>query len=112
SLHATAEHFRPTGEFGNVADREAGFTQSFGAAAGGKNLDAQRGELLGEIHESCFVENAYERALHRHVLPPEKHISVSVARFQGKQKERNEQKEKFAVVDTDGGTWFRFLPGL
>ncbi len=26
SFHATAEHFRPAGEFGNVADREAGFT--------------------------------------------------------------------------------------
>jgi hypothetical protein len=65
-LHAASEHLRPAGEVGDVAHLDAGFAQQLGRAAGRKNLEAQRGETLGELDDSCFVKHADERALHRH----------------------------------------------
>ncbi len=71
-LYPAAEHFWPAGEFRDVADGEAGIAERFGASTRGEDFNAQGRELFGEVHYSCFVENADERALHRHLLPPEK----------------------------------------
>jgi len=72
SFDAAAEHFWPAGELGNIADGEASFAEELGGAASGEDLDAESGEPVGKVHDSRFVENADERALHCHVLPPEK----------------------------------------
>src|ERR1700736_1137267 len=84
SLDAAAEHFWPAGELGNIADGDASFAKQLGGAAGGEDFDAESGELVCKNNDSRFVENTDERALHSHVLPPEKQISVSVARIEGK----------------------------
>jgi len=76
-LHASAEHFRPAGEIGNVADRDSCFAQQLGGSSGRENLDLQRGQALGKFHDSSLVKHADQRALHRHgILRNEKSTSV------------------------------------
>src|SRR5467141_1900353 len=65
-LDASAEHFRPAGEIGNVAHGDSRFAQQLGGSAGRKNLDLQRGQALGEIHNPGLVKHADQSALHRH----------------------------------------------
>jgi hypothetical protein len=72
SLDAAAEHFRPAGELGNIADGDSSFAEELGGAASGEDFDAESGEFLRKVHDFRFVENADESALHCHELPPEK----------------------------------------
>ncbi len=65
-LHASAQHFRPAGEIGNIAHRYARFAQQFGGPARRENFDLQRGEPLRKFHDPRLVENADQRALHPH----------------------------------------------
>ena len=65
-LHAAAEHFGPAGEIGNVAHRDSRFAQQLGGSSGRENVDLERGQALGEFHDSSFIEHADKRALHRH----------------------------------------------
>ena len=69
-LHPPAKHFRPAGEFGHVAHRNARVTQQLCRPAGGKDLNAQGSQPLREIHDSGLVKNADQRALDRHIIPP------------------------------------------
>ena len=48
-LDAAVEHFGEAGEVGDVADREAGFAQGLGRAAGGDEVGAVGGEGAGEL---------------------------------------------------------------
>ncbi len=57
-LDAAVEHFRESGEFGDVFDHDAGVAEELGGAAGGDEFDAEGGELAGEIDESGFVGDA------------------------------------------------------
>ena len=56
-LDAAVEHLREAGVLGDVGDREAGFAQHAGGAAGRQQLDAERGEFAGEIEHAAFVGN-------------------------------------------------------
>ena len=67
-LHASPEHFRPTGKVGNIAHRDTVFAQKLGRSSGRKSFDSQRREAFRKSHDASFVENADERALHRHVF--------------------------------------------
>ena len=62
-LDAAIEHFGEAGEFGDVFDRDAGVAQQLGGASGGDELDAEGGELAGEIYQSGFVGDAENGAL-------------------------------------------------
>ena len=77
-FHAAAEHFGPAGEIGNVAHGDAGFAQELGGSAGGENFDLQRGEPLGKFHDSGFVEDTDERALHSHGFLRKRRKSTTV----------------------------------
>src|ERR1700675_970398 len=78
-LYAASEHLRPSREVGNVAHGNAGFAQEFRRATGRKNLDAQSGEPLGKLDDSCFIKHADERALHRHGFLPKKKSTIVYA---------------------------------
>ena len=54
-LHASIEHFRKSGEIGNVLDGDAGVAQEFRGASGRDEFDAKRGKLAGEIDESGLI---------------------------------------------------------
>src|SRR5437667_8301521 len=43
-LHASPEHFRPTGKVGNIAHRDTVFAQKLGRSSGRKSFDSQRRE--------------------------------------------------------------------
>ena len=62
-LDAAIEHFRESGEFGDVFDGNAGVAQELGRASGRDEFDAEAGELAREIHEAGFVGNAEDGAL-------------------------------------------------
>ena len=55
SLDPAIEHFRETGQFGDVFHRDAGISQQLGRAAGGDEFDPQSGEFAGEINQPGFV---------------------------------------------------------
>src|SRR6266404_832628 len=66
-LHASAEHFRPVCEVGDVFYRYASFAEQFRGAAGRENFDFQRRQPAGKFNDAGFVEYAEQRALHSHV---------------------------------------------
>jgi hypothetical protein len=52
-LDAAVEHFREAGVVGDFGDRQAGFAQHLGGAAGGQELDAERGQGAGEVDDAA-----------------------------------------------------------
>ena len=62
-LDAAIEHFRESGEFGDVFDGDAGIAQQLGRASGGDEFDAEAGELAREVYEAGLVGDAEDGAL-------------------------------------------------
>jgi hypothetical protein len=54
-LDAAVHHLREAGEVVDGADVEAGLAQLAGGAAGRDELDAERGEALGEVDDPALV---------------------------------------------------------
>ena len=57
------EHFGEAGEVGDVFDFDSGVAQELGGSASGDELDAEIGELTGEIGKAGFVGYAEDGAL-------------------------------------------------
>ena len=84
-FHSAAKHFRPAGKIGNIAHRHARFAQQFCRSARGQNLNLQRRQPLGKFHNPSFIENADQRAFHRHLALRKGKLSHSKrARTHGK----------------------------
>ena len=82
-LDASAEHFRPAGEVGDIAHGQAGIAQQLGGAAGGNDLDLGGGQGAREFHDAGLVVNAYQCAFDGHSdLRDEKagHCTAQIAR--------------------------------
>ena len=62
-LDAAIEHFRESGEFGDVFDGDAGVAQQLGRASGRDQFDAEAGELAREVPDAGLVCNAENSAL-------------------------------------------------
>ena len=56
-FHPAAEHFRPSGQFGHVANFHTGLAQQFRRPAGGNNFNREGSELPRKIHNASFVVN-------------------------------------------------------
>ena len=65
-LDASAEHFGPTGKFGDVFNGDVVFAKQLGGAAGREDFDFKRREATGKIDDTVFVENAEQRPLYGH----------------------------------------------
>ena len=65
-LDAAVEDFGVAGEGGNIDDGQACVAQGGGGAAGGQELDAERGEAAGEVEQAGFVGYAEQCALDLH----------------------------------------------
>ncbi len=103
-LYAAAEHFGPACEVGDVAHGDTGFAKQLRGATGRKNLDAQSGEPLCELHDTRFIEHADERALHRHECLPKKKSTTVYAL--GGNSERRKRKDEFEIRNTKFGLGF------
>ena len=55
SFYAAVQHFGKAGVFADIFDRKSSFTQCFGCAAGGDNLDSRLRENLGERDQAGLV---------------------------------------------------------
>jgi len=76
-LHASAQHFGPAREIGNIAHRDTRFSQQLRRSARRENLDLPHREPLRKFHNSGFVKHTDERALQRHgFLHKEKSTTV------------------------------------
>jgi hypothetical protein len=95
-LYAAAKHFGPACKVGDVAHDDAGFAEKLRGATGRKNFDAQSGEPLGELHDTCFIEHADERALHRHE-GLQKKKSTTVYALGGNSESVKEERTKFEI---------------
>src|ERR1700688_1663232 len=62
-LHATAEHFRPTGQVGYVAHRNCCFAQEPRRTPCRDNFDSERRELARKFDDASLVIHADERPL-------------------------------------------------
>ena len=62
-LDAPIQHFRESGELGNIFHGDAGVAQQLGSASGRNQFDAESGELAGKIHQPGFIGNAENGAL-------------------------------------------------
>jgi hypothetical protein len=49
-LDAAVEHFRESGQLGNIFHRDSGVAQEFGRASGRNQFDAESGEFAGKIN--------------------------------------------------------------
>ena len=56
-LDAAIEHFRETGEFGDIFDRDAGISQQLRRTASGDEFDPKSGERPGKINQAGFVRH-------------------------------------------------------
>src|SRR6184192_2165946 len=65
-FHASAKHFGPAGEVGNIAHRDAVFAQELCGSAGRKNFDLPSRKTFGKVDDSSFVKNTEERPLYCH----------------------------------------------
>ncbi len=65
-FYATAKHFGPAGEIGDIFDGDVLFAEEFCGAAGGEEFDVASGETAGEIDDAVFVRNAEQGALDCH----------------------------------------------
>jgi hypothetical protein len=63
-LHAATQHLGGAGEVGDLADRHALLRQQRLRPASGEQLDAQRGEPLGELDQAGLVGHRQQRARH------------------------------------------------
>ena len=61
-LHPSVHHFRKAGELGNVGDGKPGVIQRLGGAAGGNELDAVVGKLIGEFDQAGLVGDRQQGA--------------------------------------------------
>ena len=61
SLHAAVEDLFLAGELGDVGHLEPGFAQGAGGAAGGEDLDPERGQALGEVGDAGLVGDRDQR---------------------------------------------------
>ena len=65
-LHAPAQHFRPSGQFGHVAHGNARVAQQLRGAASRNNFNSQRRKFPREFRDAGFVVDADERPFDRH----------------------------------------------
>ena len=63
-LHAAVEDLLLAGELGDVGDAQAGLAQGAGGAAGGEDLDPERGQALGEVGDPGLVGDRDQRPAH------------------------------------------------
>ena len=61
-LDATVHDFREAGHVAHVAHRDTGVAQRFGAAAGGKQLNAGGDEPLAQLDQAGLVRHAEQSA--------------------------------------------------
>ena len=69
-LDAAVEHLGEAGVLGDVGDRQAGLAQQAGGAAGRQQLDAEGGELAGEVEHAAFVGDTDQGLGHVHRRRP------------------------------------------
>ncbi|OPZ04932.1 MAG: hypothetical protein BWZ09_01451 [Alphaproteobacteria bacterium ADurb.BinA305] len=65
-LDPAVQHLGEAGVLGDVGHRQAGLAQQAGGAAGRQQLDAERGELAGEVEHATFVGDADQGLGHVH----------------------------------------------
>ena len=63
-LHAAVEDLLLAGELGDVGHLEPGLAQRAGGAAGGEDLDPERGQALGEVGDAGLVGDRDQRPAH------------------------------------------------
>jgi hypothetical protein len=61
-----AEHFGPSGKFGDISNGDAIFAKQLGGAAGREDFDSKVSEVTGKINDAGFVEDAEQRPLYGH----------------------------------------------
>ena len=59
---AAVEHFGEAGDFGDIADGDAGVAEESGGAAGGDEFGAEVVEAAGEFGDTGFIGDAEEGA--------------------------------------------------
>jgi len=63
SLNPAVQHFRKSGELGNVFHGHLGIAQQLGRSAGRDKFDADSRKFAGEINQSGFVGDAEDGAV-------------------------------------------------